>query len=161
LAELYITSRVTVYKILSRARKQEFRPRNSANHKYRSLEWGLKRLAKIEKKIIEKQNKQARRYNKKYPGEMLHVDTKRLPPIAGDEDKTPEYLFVGVDDFSREGYIAIHEDKSQYSSAHFLKQIIDECPYTIEKVYSDNGKEYKGSDQHAFVQVCEEHGITQ
>ena len=43
----------------------------------------------------------------------------------------------------------------------FLKQAIDECPYTIEYAYSDNGKEYKGTDQHAFVKTCIEHGIGQ
>lgn len=161
LAEVYLTSRVTIYKILARARVQEFRPRKSTNHKYRTLEWWLKRLWKIEKSIIRKQNIQAKRYNKKYPWEMLHVDTKRLPPIAWDTDKTPEYLFVWVDDYSREAYVAIHPDKSQYSSSLFLKQILDECPYTIEKVYSDNGTEYKGSAQHEFVKVCEENGITQ
>lgn len=92
---------------------------------------------------------------------MLHVDTKRLPPISWDTDKTPEYLFVEVDDYSREAYVAIHADKSQYSSAVFLRQILDECPYVIEKVYSDNGKEYKWNNEHEFVRVCEEHGITQ
>lgn len=116
---------------------------------------------KIEKKIVDKKNKEARRYNKKYPGEMLHVDTKRLPPIAGDEDKTPEYLFVGIDDYSREGYVSIHWDKSQYSSSNFLQQILDECPYVIEKVYSDNGTEYKWTGNHEFVKICEENGITQ
>lgn len=159
--EMYITSRVTIYKILSRARKQEFRPRDSTNHKYRTIEWWLKRLSKIEKKIIEKQNKQAQRYNKTYPWEMMHLDTKRLPAIKNDLDRAPEYLFVWVDDFSREAYIAIHSDKSQYSSSLFLKQIIDECPYRIDKVYTDNWKEYKGSNSHEFVKVCEENGITQ
>jgi integrase, catalytic domain protein len=36
----------------------------------------MKRLAKVERSIQEKLKKQAKRYNKSYPGEMVHVDTK-------------------------------------------------------------------------------------
>lgn len=39
LAESYHVSRVTLYKVLKRARGREFVPRNSENHKYRTLEW--------------------------------------------------------------------------------------------------------------------------
>lgn len=115
----------------------------------------------MEEKILKKKNAEARRYNKSYPGEMLHMDTKRLPSIKDDPDRTPEYLFVGIDDFSRELYISIHPDKSQESSSRFLEQIMDECPYRIEKIFTDNGKEYKGSGRHLFVQACEKYSITQ
>jgi len=37
LAELFRVSRPTIYKILGRARKQEFTPRNSGNDRYRCL----------------------------------------------------------------------------------------------------------------------------
>ena len=43
----------------------------------------MKRLAKVERSIQEKLKKQAKRYNKSYPGEMVHVDTKRLPLLKG------------------------------------------------------------------------------
>jgi transposase InsO family protein len=39
--------------------------------------------------------------------------------------------------------------------------VIDECPYTIEYAYSDNGKEYKGTVHHSFVKTCIEYGIGQ
>ena len=92
---------------------------------------------------------------------MVHMDTKRLPMIKDDPDKSPEYLFVAIDDYSRELYVRITEDKTQLSSALFLDQVIQECPYTIEKILTDNGKEYKGSHQHAFMKLCEHHTITQ
>jgi transposase InsO family protein len=87
---------------------------------------------------------------------MLHVDTKRLPLLEGESPKnTREYLFVGIDDYSRELYVSIQPDKTQYSSEKFLSQVLEECPYTIEQVYSDNGTEYKGdSDKHAFMVLC-------
>ncbi len=163
LARLYHVSRVTIYKVLKRARQQELYQRSSTNLRYRSLEYGLKRLAKIEQKLEEKLKTQAKRYNKAYPGEMLHVDTCSLPHLRGESRFTPqECLHIAIDDFSRELYAAILPDKTSASSALFLKQVLAECPYTIEQVYSDNGVEYKGNpDKHAFMQACAEHGITQ
>ena len=162
LAELYRVSRPTIYKTLARARKQEFVPRNSANDRYKSLKYGLKRLAKIERSIELKLKREARRYNKSYPGELVHFDTKRLPLIKGENQTLPrEYLFVAIDDFSRELYAGIFPDKTQYSAELFLRQAVDECPYTIEYAYSDNGKEYKGTATHAFVNACVELDIGQ
>jgi len=126
------------------------------------LKYGIKRLSKIEKQIEEKQKKQAKRYNKKYPGEMIHFDTKRLPLLKGESPKlNHEYLFIGIDDFSRELYAAILQDKTQYSAEKFLNQVLEECPYTIEQAYSDNGLEYRGNQEHAFVKLCQDNSIEQ
>ena len=139
-------SRSTIYKVLGRARKQEFTPRNSANDRYRALKYGLKRLAKVEAKLQAKLKARARRYNKSYPGELMHFDTKRLPVLDGESaTQRREYLFVAIDDFSRELYAAILPDRTQHSSAAFLTQVVDECPYEIDYTYSDNGKEYRGA----------------
>ncbi|GJL62895.1 MAG: hypothetical protein NPIRA04_15490 [Nitrospirales bacterium] len=46
---------------------------------------------------------------------------------------------MGIDDFSRELYAAILSDKSQPSAATFLEHVLEECPYTIDCAYSDNG----------------------
>ena len=74
----------------------------------------------------------------------------------------PETLYVAIDDFSRELYAAILSDSTQYSSATFLSQVLEECPYTIETWYTDNGTEYKGNPRkHAFMQLCTENGIQQ
>ena len=43
----------------------------------------MKRLAKVERSIQEKLKRQAKRYNKSYPGELVHLDTKRLPLLKG------------------------------------------------------------------------------
>jgi hypothetical protein len=50
---------------------------------------------------------------------------------------------VGIDHYTAEGYAVIMEDKSQISSAKALIQFFNECPYRIEKLLTDNGKEYK------------------
>jgi hypothetical protein len=117
---------------------------------------------KVERNLEEKRKKQARRYNKSYPGELVHFDTKRLPLLLGEDRLRPrEYLFVAIDDFSRELYAGIFPDKTQHSSALFLQQVADGCPYTIEYAYSDNGKEYKGTIHHEFVTTCTQLGIGQ
>lgn len=163
LARAYHVSRVTIYKVLKRVRVQELQQRTSMNVRYRTLEFGMKRLAKIEKKLEEKRKKQAIRYNKAYPGEMMHMDTCSLPHLQGESRFMPqECLHVAIDDYSRELYAAIMPDKTSVSSAAFLREVIESCPYTIEQMYSDNGVEYKGNpDQHAFMQVCQENGIPQ
>ncbi len=154
--------RRTTYKVLARARKQKFSPRRSVNNRFKALKFGLKRLAKVEKAFEEKRKQEARRYNKSYPGELVHFDTKRLPLLKGEDAGRPrEHLFVAIDDFSRELYAGIYPDKTQYSAAAFLQQVLEECPYTVEYSYSDNGKEYKGTDSHAFVGLCRETGIGQ
>ncbi len=153
----------TIYKILRRGRANDFTVHNSTNVRYRVIEYGLRRLAKIEQKLEEKLKKQAKRYNKEYPGEMVHFDTKRLPLLHGEVVmEQREYLFVGIDDYSRELFAAILPNKTQESAATFLKQVIDECPYTIEVAYSDNGTEYRGTEgTHAFMNVCKENRIEQ
>lgn len=159
----YRVSAPTVYKILHRGKHKDYSVHRSVNKRFQCLEYGLKRLSKIEKKIEEKLEKQAKRYNKNYPGEMVHFDTKRLPLLKGESPKdTHEYLFVGIDDFSRELYVSILPDKTQYSSQKFLAQVLEECPYTIEQIYSDNGLEYKGNgEKHAFMKLCSENKIEQ
>lgn len=159
----YGVSPPTIYKIIHRGRLNDYSVHNSENKRFRCLQYGLKRLAKVEKELEEKLKKQAKRYNKDYPGEMVHVDTKRLPLLTGESPgNNHEYLFVAIDDYSRELYAAILPDKTQYASEKFLKQVLDECPYTIEQIYSDNGLEYRGNQAlHAFMKLCQDNKIEQ
>jgi len=162
LTEEFRVSRPTIYKVIDRARKQEFAPRKSTNKRFMQAKYGMKRLTKIEISLEAKKKRAAQRYNKSYPGEMIHFDTKRLALLKG-ENRTMQrdYLFVGIDDFSRELYAAIFPNKTQDSAASFLAQLIEECPYTVECAYSDNGTEYKGTPDHAFVALCKENGTGQ
>jgi transposase InsO family protein len=163
LAASYHVSRPTIYKILQRGRKQDFTIHSSRNKRFACLRYGIKRLSKIEKQIEERLKKQAKRYNKDYPGQMVHGDTKRLPLLEGQKSlDRREYLFVAIDDFSRELYAAILPDKTQNSAKDFLEQVLEECPYIIEQFYTDNGKEYRGDpEHHAFMKLCRENSIEQ
>ena len=162
LSKKYHVSRPVIYVVLKRARVGDFYPHKSTRQDYLTVRYGIRRLAKVEKSIEERLKRQAKRYNKSYPGEMLHVDTKRLPLLQGERRTSRrEYLFVGIDDYSRELYAGIYPDKSQCSSSAFLSSIIRSCPYTIEVAYSDNGTEYKGNTTHEFVKLCQHHRIAQ
>ena len=158
LARRYQVSRVTTYRALKAARAKLPKPQTGTNNRFKQAKYGMKRLAKVEHSIQEKLKRQAKRYNKSYPGEMVHVDTKRLPLPKGQKatDKR-DYLFVAIDDFSRGLYAAILPDKTADSAAKFLtEQVIEPCPYLIECVYSDNGSEYKGGASHTFGTACYE-----
>ena len=163
LAEHFHVSRPTIYAVLKRARLQEFTPRNSTHQRFRTLQYGLKRLAKVEQMIQARLKRAAKRYNKSYPGELVHFDSKRLPLLKGQSANEPrEYLFVAIDDFSRELYAEILPDKTQHSAACFvIDTVIAQCPYQIDYAYSDHGKEFKGTVDHAFVKACWQHGIGQ
>jgi transposase InsO family protein len=159
----YHVTAPTIYRVLKRGRVKDFSVHKSINHKYRCLEYGIKRLSKIEAEVEERLKNQAKRYNKDYPGQMIHFDSKRLPHLEGQSTQSPqEYLFVAIDDFSRELFAAIKPDKTQYSARSFMEQILEECAYTIEVAYSDNGTEFKGDpENHEFAKLCKEHKIAQ
>ncbi len=97
------------------------------------LQYGLKRLAKVEQAIQDRLKREAKRYNKTYPGELAHFDTKRLPLLKGQFAHEPgKYLLVAIDGLSRELHAGIFSDKTQYSAAHFLMEtVIAQCPYQI------------------------------
>lgn len=71
--------------------------------------------------------------------------TKRLPLLKGQSPTQPrEYLFVAIDDFSRELYADILPDlcprgyKTQGSAAQFLvNNALAQCPYQVGYVYRD------------------------
>ena len=94
---------------------------------------------------------------------MIHADNTRLPLLKGESPfQKPEQLHIAIDDFSRELYAAILPDKTQYSTARFFEQVLEECPYTIEQWYTDNGREYQGNPEtHAFVRLCRSNKIEQ
>lgn len=163
LARDYRVSRNTIYNIINRSRVNDFSIHKSTNARYRCLEYGMKRLAKVEAELEKRMKTKALRYNKSYPGEMMHSDNTPLPILLGEKHvHKPETLYVAIDDFSRELYAAILPDRTQYSSASFLKQVLEECPYTISVWYTDNGTEYKGNPkEHEFMKLSLQHGIKQ
>ena len=87
LAKEYKVSRQTIYETLKDAKLGIFLNRSSMNHRYRALVYGLKKLAHTEERVAAKLARRAhklKRYEKSIPGEMVHLDTKRLPLLRGE-----------------------------------------------------------------------------
>ncbi len=84
LSRQYSVTRPTIYRVLERGRNKDFSIHKSINKRYRCLEYGLKRLAKIEVELEKKLKAQTKKYNKQYPGEMFHSDNIRLPLLKGE-----------------------------------------------------------------------------
>jgi transposase InsO family protein len=163
LANEYHVDKKIIHRIVVRGRLNDFSVHDSTNHRYRTIEYGLKKLLKTEQKLEKRAVRLAiRRYEKTYPGEMVHADTKLLPRLQGETKETPrERLYIAIDDFSRTLVADILPDKSQESSAVFGEVTEERLPFDIHDWYTDRGTEWKGTKDHAFVAWCLNHGITQ
>ena len=161
LAKYYRVSRKTLYAVFHKAKLGVFENYSSKNLRYRTLEYGLQKLEKTEARLAKKLAKRElrlNRYVKTRPGEMVHTDSSILPRIAGEAITTPkEYLYVFIDDYSRTLFADILPDQTSYSAAIVLDEARQMLPFTIDCLYSDNGKEFKGE----FKRLCLHYRIPQ
>ena len=111
-----------------------------------------------------------RRYEHAAPGDMLHIDIKKLGRIerpghrvTGDRrsrsDAGWEFLFVAVDDHARVGFTGIHADERAPSAVAFLRDAVAyyaSLGVTIRRLLTDNGGAFHSK---AFVAACRELGI--
>jgi transposase InsO family protein len=112
---------------------------------------GLSRLSSLDPKapVI--------RYERATPGELLHIDIKKLGRIVrpshrvtGDRrDKVEgagwEFLHLAVDDHSRLAYTEILPDEGKQSATAFLLRAMawfSDHAVTVERVMTDNGSAY-------------------
>jgi transposase InsO family protein len=77
---------------------------------------------------------------KDYAPGYLHIDLKELPRMPDEADKT--YLCVAIDRASRWVYFEILPDKTAQGTRGFLERLAENCPFKIEKILTDNGKEF-------------------
>jgi transposase InsO family protein len=125
---------------------------------------GLSKLSDLDPK------EPVRRYEHAEPGDMLHIDIKKLGRIerpshrvTGNRRDTVdgagwEFLFVAVDDHARIGF-TMYADERQDSAVAFLREAVAyyaSLGVTIRRVLTDNGSAFRSK---AFVQLCKELGI--
>jgi len=161
LARHYGVSRTCLYEVFKKAKLGVFANYSSKNLRYRTIEYGLKKLRQRERALIKKLLKRERRlnrYQKDYPGEMVHTDSSILPLLRGEAGNTPrEYLYIFIDDYSRFLFADILPDQTSWSAAIALDETLIMMPFPLTVMYSDNGKEFK----RAFKELCLRKNIAQ
>jgi transposase InsO family protein len=112
------------------------------------------------------------RYERAAPGELLHLDTKKLGRIDGvghriTGDRTLnrnrgigwDMVHLAIDDHSRVSFALIKTDERGENCAQFLREAVAyyaSLGVRIDRVMTDNGTGYRSK---VFVQTCLELGI--
>jgi transposase InsO family protein len=118
-----------------------------------------------------------RRYEREHPGELIHIDIKKLGRIDGighriTGDRTGqsnrrargkglgwEYVHVCVDDASRVAFVQVMPSEKKECSVAFLKNAVayyESLGVKVERVMTDNGSCYKAFD---FRDACRDFGL--
>jgi len=110
------------------------------------------------------------RYERSRPGELVHVDTKKLGRIiraghrvTGDRSNQVrgagwQYLYVAIDDHSRLGFASVYPDETSESSVAFLSELVRFYAahgIAVERVLTDNGTCFK----RRWAEACAAQGI--
>ena len=129
---------------------------------------GLQRLSRLEPP------EPPNRYERRRPGELLHLDIKKLgrflrpghrvrgrsaPGVYAGPDAGWESIHIAIDDFSRVAYVEILDDERGTTCAGFLERAIAwfaQRAVRVERVLTDNGAGYRS---RAFAAVCSHHRI--
>ncbi len=112
---------------------------------------GLGRLSSLEPK------EPVRRYQRERPGELLHLDIKKLARFEGvghritgnrraaSEGLGYDFLHVAIDDATRLAYVEVLPDERRWSTTGFLIRALrwfKERGIRVERVMTDNGSGY-------------------
>jgi transposase InsO family protein len=126
---------------------------------------GLSRLEQLEP--VEP----VQRYEHAAPGELLHIDTKKLGRIVRPGHRVTgnqrdsvdgagwEVLFVAIDDHARVAFTAMHEDEKIPRAVQFLDDAVAHYArlgVSIKRLLTDNGSAFRSK---AFARACERLGI--
>ena len=111
------------------------------------------------------------RYEHDAPGDLLHIDTKKLGRIVrpshrvtGNRKDTVdgagwEMLFVAIDDHARLAFTAMHPDETKEQAAIFLRNAVAyyaRLGVTVKRLLTDNGSPFRSK---LFAATCAELGV--
>jgi len=106
------------------------------------------------------------RYEHERPGDLIHIDTKKLGRIermghriTGQRRDTVdgagwEYLFVAVDDHARIGFTDMYPDEAKASAVQFLENTVAyfrSLGVHPKRILTDNGSAFRSKD---FAKAC-------
>ncbi len=146
--------------------------------RHRSTIYGVLRRAGVSRlSFIDRPTRAVVRYERERPGELLHVDVKKLGRIRdgggwrmlGKETSRRDvnadrvgfdYLHVAIDDHSRVAFVQAHRDEKGQTCAQFLADahaFFAAHGVRVERVMTDNAMNYRRSN--AFKTTLHELGI--
>lgn len=110
------------------------------------------------------------RYEHERPGDLVHIDIKRLGRIERLGHRMPggargtvragyEALFVAVDDHSRIGFSDVYPDQGELSAVQFLQKLIGyyrSLGVQVRRILTDNGSAFNAK---SFARTCKQLGI--
>ena len=111
------------------------------------------------------------RYERDAPGELLHIDTKKLGRIVRPSHRVTgnrrdsvegagwEFAHVAIDDHSRAGFVQMYDDERKDSAVAFLKAAVAHYAalgVKIRRLLTDNGPAYRSQ---LFARTCQALGI--
>lgn len=106
------------------------------------------------------------RYEHDAPGDLLHIDTKKLGRIERPSHRVTgnrkdsvdgagwEMLFVAVDDHARIAFTAMHADEKKHHAVQFLRDAVAhyaKLGVRIKRLLTDNGSAFRSRD---FAAAC-------
>jgi len=113
------------------------------------------------------------RYEHERPGDLIHIDTKRLGRIVRPSHRVTgnrrdrvegagwEFLFVAVDDHARVGFTDMYPAETGVCATQFLRNTVAyyrSLGVTVRRLLTDNGGIFHSKD---FARACRELGIEQ
>ena len=81
----------------------------------------------------------------KYPGQRVQIDVKVVPRSCIANPELKLYQYTAIDEYSRYRILGAYPEQSTYSSAHFLRHVVEAFRrkgVTVECVQTDNGFEF-------------------
>ena len=129
-------------------------------------------MCKIIRKIRDNKPKKPKRLYKStkkvkqatYPGEKVQIDIKYVPRecICFGMNDQNYYQITAIDEYTRKRVLRIVDEKSTYQTTKFLETLEAELGFKIEKIQSDNGREFTNAEngkKTLFELKLEELGI--
>ena len=121
---------------------------------------GLNRLDVQEESSPKRKKQKFAEYDIGY----VHIDITEVRVEAG-----KYYLFVGICRVCKYVYVELHDKMTTEISVNFLQNLIDDVPFKIHRILTDNGIQFtykllaehlRPKDKiHPFDQLCEKHNI--
>ena len=113
----------------------------------RSISGLYRVLRRIDGKPIKLPNpkKKVKPYEQmKYPGQRGQIDVKFVPAscLVGEAEGQKFYQYTFIDEYSRFRYLEAFDEHSTYTSAQFIRHVVEKFPYAIECIQTDNGLEF-------------------